>query len=74
VKGEMIGTNDEWALLFLYVNGAYTSGLTHTSVLARAEGPAPGPTADEVAALVKQGRKAGAQGAADAAAAYARTQ
>jgi hypothetical protein len=74
VNGEMIGTNDEWALLFLYVNGAYTSGLTHTSVLARAEGPAPGPTADEVAALVKQGRKAGAQGAADAAAAYARAQ
>ena len=74
VNGESVGGNTDWALCFLYVNGAYTSGFLHSSVLAAAPAPASGPTPEEVAALVKQGRQAGAKGAADAAAAYAAKQ
>lgn len=74
VDGEDIGGNAAWALCFLYVNGAYTSGFLHSSLLKAEPAPPSGPSADEVAALVKAGRKAGAQGAADAAATYARAQ
>jgi hypothetical protein len=73
VDGESLNGDDQWAIAWLYV-GQYREGFLHRSVLGAPSTPASGPTADEVAALVKQGRKAGAQGAADAAAAYARAQ
>lgn len=74
VDGESIGGNDDWALCFLYVNGAYTSGFLHSSLLEEVDKPASGPTADEVADLVRQGRIAGAKGAAKAATDYAAAQ
>ena len=50
VDGESIGADDQWAIVFLYVGGAYVNGYFHRSVLGA---PQQQPAAADCSSAVK---------------------